>query len=379
MRRTIVWTLALGMLLAVACAAEVQPIVRPSPTPTDTPTYTPTATHAPVPTPTASPTETPTSTLTATPSPLPTPTPAETPTPEPIATPKPTSQEPVEMVATGNVDVFLSPGGQKVGYFVPGQRFTPTGVEENGWIQVGDSDGNTLWIQEGGPYAPVSEEPQEYVVLQQIDLYESPNEASYAGHIIPGKRFTIVEQQGEWIKIRVWEPQLETSWERWIKVSETAYALAGEVPPSPAVCEIPHFPDRTTDRGTGYIDRFGEYRQYIFPDRAYEMRWINISSIGGWVSRRDARIIAVDRQNQTVTFQLSDGSSVQRRFVESTIAIMVAHEWRAPMMEDEAFQRGGNICDLEVGDVVSILNPNEAESAHPNPNLVDLWGIFFVQ
>jgi len=75
-----------------------------------------------------------------------------TPTKEPTATPEP--QPPVEMVATGNVDIYLSPEGQKVGYFVPGQRFTPTGVEKDGWIQVIDSDGNRLWIQEGGPYGP---------------------------------------------------------------------------------------------------------------------------------------------------------------------------------------------------------------------------------
>lgn len=44
-----------------------------------------------------------------------------------------------------------------MGYFVPGQRFTPMGVEQDGWIQIIDSDGNRLWIQEGGPYGPVGE------------------------------------------------------------------------------------------------------------------------------------------------------------------------------------------------------------------------------
>lgn len=78
-------------------------------------------------------------------------------TPTPTKEPTPTPEKPVEMVATGNVDLYLSPDGQKVGYFVPGQRFTPTGKEQNGWIQVRDSDANILWIQEGGPYGPAGE------------------------------------------------------------------------------------------------------------------------------------------------------------------------------------------------------------------------------
>ena len=115
--------------------------------------------QAPSPTATASPTATPTPKPTTIPSSTPTPT--KTPTPQPTATPTkqptPEPEEPVEMVATGNVDLYLSPEGQKVGYFVPGQRFTPTGAEQDGWIQVVTSAGSKLWIQEGGPYGPVGE------------------------------------------------------------------------------------------------------------------------------------------------------------------------------------------------------------------------------
>jgi len=59
------------------------------------------------------------------------------------------------MIAIGNVDVYLSPGGKKVGYFVPGQKFTFTGRQEGEWIEVRDSDDNKLWIKRGSPYGPV--------------------------------------------------------------------------------------------------------------------------------------------------------------------------------------------------------------------------------
>lgn len=276
------------------------------PTPTleiKTPTAEPTPTEKITPTVTKEPTVTPTPELT----PIPT---AEKPTPSPTKEPTPTPepQPPVEMVATGNVDIYLSPDGQKVGYFVPGQRFTPTGAEQDGWIQVRDSDGNTLWIQEGGPYGP-----------------------------------------------------------------------AGEVePPSPA-CEVPHFPDRTPDRKTGVVIMFGTPRQRIFPDRPYVMQYDRQYIGAPWYTRRDARIIEIDPQNQIITFQLSDGSTRQRRFTQNTQVIMDAHEWYRGMPMSQARQAGGNFCDFEEGDVASILHPDEAESANLNPNLTDLWGVFIVQ
>lgn len=71
MRRALVWTLSLGVLLAVACAAEVHPTEQPSPTPK----YTPTATRTPSPTSevVASPTATEKPTATSTPEPTATP------------------------------------------------------------------------------------------------------------------------------------------------------------------------------------------------------------------------------------------------------------------------------------------------------------------
>jgi hypothetical protein len=51
------------------------------------------------------------------------------------------------LIANDNIDVFLSPGEEKVGYFVPGQKFIPTGEKTGEWIQVIDAtQGYELWI-----------------------------------------------------------------------------------------------------------------------------------------------------------------------------------------------------------------------------------------
>ncbi len=221
--------------------------------------------------------------------------------PEPTSSPEPPA--PVEMVAVENVDVYVSPRENRVGYFVPGQRFTPTGTVEDGWIQVIDSNNNTLWIQEGSAYEPYVKE---------------------------------------------------------------------------APCQVPHFAPRFPERKTGYIDFFGTYQQEIFPDNPYVMRWFRLGD-STFVYRRDARIVAIDRENSIVSFQLEGGAIIQRRFQENTIAIMIAHEFRSPMPTERAYQQGGNICDLEEGDFVSLIHPNEAEAANPNPNVIDLWGVMFVQ
>lgn len=221
--------------------------------------------------------------------------------PEPTPVPEPA--EPVEMVAVGNVDLYLSPGEDMVGYFVPGQRFTPTGTVENGWVQVIDSNNNTLWIQEGGAYEQYIEE---------------------------------------------------------------------------AACQVLHFQNRTSARRSGVIEMRRGPIQEIFPEVPYEMRWIDIGN-NEWVSRRDARVVTVDRENSIASFLLSDGSVIRRKFTPNAIVIMEAWDWRSAMPVEQAFQRGGNICDLEEGDAVSLLHPDESQSAAPNPNLVDSWGILFVQ
>lgn len=277
-----------------------------------TPTTEPTAISTPEPIPTSEITPSPTVTKEPTFTPEPSPTVQPSPTSTKEATPTSEPQPPVEMVATGNVDIYLSPDGQKVGYFVPGQRFTPTGAEQNGWIQV-VTNGNTLWIQEGGSYGPV-------------------------GEVTP----------------------------------------VPEVPP--VACEVPHWPERTPDRKTGYNISYGEYVEKIkSPEWPYQQWWWRISPEDFFASTRMARITAVDRENQIITFYIGNGVTVQRKFTSTTRVLMHAHEIYRGMPYSQARQWGGNLCDLEEGDAVAILHPNEAESANPNPGLTDLWGVFTVQ
>lgn len=80
----------------------------------------------------------------------------KTPTPEVAPQPSEEIAQPYsgEMIATEKIDIFLSPGERKVGYFVPGQKFTPSGEQEGNWVQVIDSGGYELWIEEDSAYEP---------------------------------------------------------------------------------------------------------------------------------------------------------------------------------------------------------------------------------
>lgn len=167
-----------------------------------------------------------------------------------------------------------------------------------------------------------------------------------------------------------------------IQASETAYRLAGEVPPEipeVPVCEAPHWPDRTPDRKTGIVTKYGTPRQQINPERPYIAQYDREYIGAPWFTRRDARIIAIDEEDQIITSQLNDGSTRQRRFTANTRVIMDIHDWYVGIPLSQARQSGGNLCDLEANDVASILHPDEAESANPNRGLTDLWGVFIVQ
>lgn len=156
--------------------------------------------------------------------------------------------------------------------------------------------------------------------------------------------------------------------------------------PSPPICEIPHFPDRTPERKNGItFDRdSGQSGQLIRPEgiptpphfQWMELRWY--PDLGSF-TKRDGRITAIDRENQIITFDLGGGLVVQRRFTENTHVFMWAHEAYRGMPATESLQRGGNFCDLEVGDAASILHPSGEEGANPNPTLTDLWGVNIVQ
>jgi len=80
----------------------------------------------------------------------------------------------------------------------------------------------------------LTQEPQEfqigrqYITVQSVANYDSPDDLAYRGTIMIGKTFTILEKQGNWLRVEVWEPESQISWENWIKVDENAFKPAGE-------------------------------------------------------------------------------------------------------------------------------------------------------
>jgi len=63
----------------------------------------------------------------------------------------------------------------------------------------------------------------EYITVENVSNYVSPDEKTYRGYIIPGRTFSVVEQKGGWLRISVYEQNIGRAWEGWIKVSQTAY------------------------------------------------------------------------------------------------------------------------------------------------------------
>jgi hypothetical protein len=221
---------------------------------------------------------------------------------------------------------------------------------------------------------PEPQTSQEYVFVQNTPACESADEASCGGFITPGKHFTILKQEGDWLYVRVFQPGIEGSWNWWIKANETAYTSYT----SPTECEIPHWIDRTPDRKTGYINYMGNYGPEIH-EPGYPWRWVLFEPYNTWVTRREGKIIEIDNQNQIVTIDVGGGVTVLRRFTENTHVVMWAHEIYRGMPSDQARQTGGNFCDLEEDDAIGILDPNEGEAANPSVGPINLWGLEIVQ
>lgn len=65
----------------------------------------------------------------------------------------------------------------------------------------------------------------EYLVLERIDAYNFLNEKTPAAYIAPGKYFQVLEQKGDWIRIKMTRIENGQAASGWVKVSKTAYRL----------------------------------------------------------------------------------------------------------------------------------------------------------
>ena len=70
-----------------------------------------------------------------------------------------------------------------------------------------------------------TEEPKEYVTWSAIEVYAELG-GEKMGTVIAGKKFTVLEEQGEWVRI-----SLDGGAEVWTAKSETTYGLLGSTPP----------------------------------------------------------------------------------------------------------------------------------------------------
>jgi len=288
------------------------------------------STYTPVPLPTE--TETPTPTVTPEPTKTPTPTVAPTLTPKPTETPKP--QGGGEMVATGNVDVYLSPDGKKVGYLVPGQRFTFTGEEKGEWKKI-NAGGDILWIK-GGSYGPVGKveapTPGEKCEVNceaysDLNLYRSPADKEPFSRLVPGtnKVFVVKNRSGDWMLIEVTEPN-GAKWQAWAKDAPGTYGPVGKVTPVPPVSSAcPPLPEGIKRYPMG--DRYGfEEKLNIFAFAPDERLFFAGETEN--LSRAAADIIDVDLVKETVTFETVSGRYTLKYYSSRTrFAIFDMNKW----------------------------------------------------
>jgi hypothetical protein len=94
-------------------------------------------------------------------------------------------------------------------------------------------EGAYFWLkvkknQETTPNPPLVKMGSEYLVEKQIDTYNSSNDEARIGYIITGKKFVVLEEKDNWLKIQLIMPDGKPGATGWIKVDDTAYKIASE-------------------------------------------------------------------------------------------------------------------------------------------------------
>lgn len=220
----------------------------------------------------------------------------------------------------------------------------------------------------------------------ELALYHNPTEEESFSKLIPGtnKTFIVKERKDGWMLIEVREPT-GAVWEAWTNDVSGAYGPVGQRPTptprptevQPPACEVPHFPERTTDRQIGCVNSMGERLQIVLMG-AENVRWDDLRFIGrGIVWLRGAKIIELDDKNQIITFDLGGGLVIQKKFTE-TLVVMWAHNLYRNMPIEQAQQIGGNFCDLAVDDMVAIIFSSQQEAVNPSTE-GELLGLEIVQ
>jgi len=284
---------AIACLLS-ACGDEQPTPTPPSPFPTETPPpVEPTETPPPSP----EPTEIPSPPPEPTPSEPTAPAPEPTVTTEPTATPEPTlePEEPQTYVNDMQVNVYLEPGGEALGYLAAGKNFVFCG-EQDGWLCI-----NTAGV------------------------------------------------------------------DYWVRTGELVYHGVGEEAPE-IVCERPYFQDRTPYRKTGEINLHGSLYNYLgYLGREWLFR---ITPDYDYLNMLTAQVVAIDRDSAKVTLNLGERGEIDMAFIGRTEVMMKIHDHRAGQYLIEQTLVGGNLCDIEEGDMVAIVN-------YGGPG--DLAGLLIVQ
>jgi len=65
----------------------------------------------------------------------------------------------------------------------------------------------------------------EYMVIKEIEAYQSLDDGEPVARIIPGKYFEVLNQDGNWLHIKMTRLGHPLGAEGWIKVDESAYEL----------------------------------------------------------------------------------------------------------------------------------------------------------
>jgi hypothetical protein len=68
------------------------------------------------------------------------------------------------------------------------------------------------------------QEPKEYYVKQQTEVYDSPD-GVMVHTLVKGNRFIILDRQEDWLQIKITRSEEDISDEGWIRTSEGAYFL----------------------------------------------------------------------------------------------------------------------------------------------------------